>query len=70
MREERVIIFLECLLVFLGPIPLNKQSLLFLQRHDLGDHLGVNDVTLSTYFIRKLSMNSFLFVSWCTDHTY
>ena len=31
---------------------------------------GTSDVTLSTYFIRKLSKNSFLFVSWCTDHTY
>ena len=32
--------FLECLLVFLGPIPLNEQILLFLQKHDLGDHSG------------------------------
>ena len=32
--------FLECLLVFLGPIPLNEQILLFLQEHDLGDHSG------------------------------
>ena len=31
---------LECLLVFQVPIPLTGQSLLFLQRHDLGDHSG------------------------------